>query len=680
MRVSLEDTIHQRYVANISKIINLRGKIKIYKKMIGLDLNPDEKVKGKIGKKQSLTLINKLSSPFKTRNNICTCEPTNGISDFKASLDEKLINQLWRTNKFSKKHISNIINSMVFDGTTFIEVGWKYKELDEVLLEIEGKEIPEQINIMVEQSNGELEIVTTDDKIQVIKKDKEVNEPFVDVHTIDDVIYDFKAKKDKPLSWFMIEQQYSYEELLLNDLIDDDLAKKIYNKAKKSEAIDETDDIDDDKKNKISIVKYYGYEQKDTKNIPILALCIKTDNDNFEIVKKIEEPLPFRDIPIVPIKLFDIDTKIHGYPLEWAIMSEDKFNHSIKRAIVDNLSNSNYNRTFYKKDSLTPKGVKDYLGNKPLIEVRTRDRIQDVIQQGNFNPLPQSIFALLQQTDYEASAITGVNQTVQGIGSTDLKAPASNFAQLMQNTNTRLDDFISNITDALKTVFMMWSKCFAEYYDDNDILKILNINMADIRMAQLQDKIEKFGINDLDPQTAQKAKIFLAKEIEKKISLKNPMYDIVFNIASDGLKQARANQDMVLIQQLAPLAQTGAIGVEQIKLVLSDMAENMERYKLSDSIKKYKPQPDPIAQQMAQLELQAKQAEIQEKMGKTQKEVQLAANAEARTELTKVKAQKDAATFDTHRSKELLEVAAKAKELGKDNENEKQSGITNKQS
>jgi hypothetical protein len=656
--MKLEDIVKQRFDDAYPKILSIR---KENKELLKNVLNTEtQKVKGKIGKKQAITLISNLKKPFNNRNEIVTLDATNKEASFKATIYEKAINNLWRDNKFSKNNIKNISINMAFKGNAFIEVGWEYSTKKIKILE---KKFEDNVDYGEEYKDFKVERV--EDKAVVYKEVTNKNEPFIKVYDIDSVVFDTRTTKDdEPLDWFIIEKEISYEKLLL-DGYSNEFAKKAFSKAKKLQALDDTDSIDDDKKRKFKLIKYYGYETVGLFTVPILAYFIY-DGYKMKLIERIEEPFPFDEIPIVNIKLYDIDNSWIGKSLQWAINEEDRLNNSIKRAIIDNLANSNYNKVFYKKGSLSKAGKEALQSNKPYVEVNTTSTIRDVIEQGNFNPLPQSIFALLNMTNYEASQITGISEAMQGVGSTDLKSPASNFAQMTKWANTRLEDFISNITDGLKTVFRLWIEFMGEYYTLEELGEICNIDIGELKRAKIQELAQSLGVNQLSDQDKMLAKQFLAKEIENRFNFKDNLFDFKFNVSSDGLKQLRVNSNLMLMQQLAPLAQAGAVDITIISEIIASIAEDMDRFETADKIRSYNPQPSEEEQMLAQMELQAKQAEIAEKGGKAQKEQALAQNAMARTKLTEAKANEAYGKIEPEISKAYMEIAKQAKELEDD--------------
>jgi hypothetical protein len=655
--MKLEDIVKQRYDKSIPGILTIRkNNDELLKNVLNTET---QKVKSKIGKKQAITLIGNLKKPFNNRNEIVTIDATNKEASFKATIYEKAINNLWRENKFSKSNIKNIAINMTFRGNAFIEVGWEFSTRKIKILE---KEFKEDANY--EDEYKDFEIENQDDKTIVYKEVVNKNEPFIKVYDINDVVFDTNAKDDEPLDWFIIEKVVSYEKLLL-DGYENEFARKAYNRAKSLKALDSMDTIDDDKKKEFRLIKYYGYETSGLFTFPILAYFVY-DGSEMKLIEKTVEPFPFDDIPIVNIKLYDIDNTVVGKSLQWAINEEDKFNNSIKRAIIDNLANSNYNKVFYKKGSLSKAGKEALQSNKPYIEVNTTSSIRDVIEQGNFNPLPQSIFSLLNMTNYEASQITGISEAMQGAGSNDLKAPASNFAQMTQWANTRLEDFIGNITDGLKQVFSLWIDFMSEYYELEELGAICNIDIGELKRAKLNELAQELGLDQLGDEDKLLAKQFLAKEIEDKFNFKDNAFDFKFKVSSDGLKQLRINSNLMLTQQLAPLAQAGAVDITIIKEIIASIAEDMDRYEVADKIRSYNPQPSEQEQMMAQMELQAKQAEVAEKTGKAQKENALAQNANARTKLTEAKANEAYGKIEPEISKAYMEIAKQAKELEDD--------------
>jgi len=657
--MKLEELIYDRYQKNISTIISRRQLIKELIDSLGINIDIDKKVMGKIGKSQAITLMSDLIKPFGSRDFIVTIDAQNDKSSIRAKVDEKIINELWTSRISSRDFMKVLIRNMVIYGTSFVETGWRYKSTKEYI------DLPENID---EHFIDKFNIKQDDNGFY--KEDVEINEPFVKNWNIENVVFNTELKQDEPLDWFIIEWKDSINSLRDKDVFSNDTINKIKRKIKSNNLNSYGNNNYDEEDDEYDFIKYYGYDKKG--NL-LLVFGIISGNTIYTI-KKIENPFNIKTIPIIPIRLYDLFGSIDGMPIQWAIYSEDKLSTSLNRAIIDNIAQSNYGRTFVKKSALTNKAKKDFIDGKPLIEISGTEPIGSIVQQGNFNPIPPSIFNLLMQNEAKAGRITGINEAMQGsLDSANIAA--SNFRTIMNQSSVKVDNFIQNITDGLKDIFYIWCILFGDYYDDEDIKEITGLDMKEIRAKKLDSITKSLNIDSLNDESKAKVRVFIAKELEDMFNLKNKRYGFDFKISSETLKSIRIQQDNILIQQLAPLAGSGAIDTDIIKEILADMAENMDRYSIAKKIKR-PTQPSQFEQQQAQMDMLDKQTEIEYKKAKALKEQGLAQNAIARTKLTNVKALKDSLKVKPEVSKEYLDLAKNSKEIA--NENNKRESWSNR--
>ena len=648
--MKLEELIYDRYQKNISTIISRRQLIKELIDSLGINIDIDKKVMGKIGKSQAITLMSDLIKPFGSRDFIVTIDAQNDKSSIRAKVDEKIINELWTSRISSRDFMKVLIRNMVIYGTSFVETGWRYKSTKEYI------DLPENID---EHFIDKFNIKQDDNGFY--KEDVEINEPFVKNWNIENVVFNTELKQDEPLDWFIIEWKDSINSLRDKDVFSNDTINKIKRKIKSNNLNSYGNNNYDEEDDEYDFIKYYGYDKKG--NL-LLVFGIISGNTIYTI-KKIENPFNIKTIPIIPIRLYDLFGSIDGMPIQWAIYSEDKLSTSLNRAIIDNIAQSNYGRTFVKKSALTNKAKKDFIDGKPLIEISGTEPIGSIVQQGNFNPIPPSIFNLLMQNEAKAGRITGINEAMQGsLDSANIAA--SNFRTIMNQSSVKVDNFIQNITDGLKDIFYIWCILFGDYYDDEDIKEITGLDMKEIRAKKLDSITKSLNIDSLNDESKAKVRVFIAKELEDMFNLKNKRYGFDFKISSETLKSIRIQQDNILIQQLAPLAGSGAIDTDIIKEILADMAENMDRYSIAKKIKR-PTQPSQFEQQQAQMDMLDKQTEIEYKKAKALKEQGLAQNAIARTKLTNVKALKDSLKVKPEVSKEYLDLAKNSKEIANEN-------------
>jgi len=660
----LEQEVHDRYNDNISSIIEYRQYVAEEKEILANKDSNNNKKLTSIYKKQALALIANLRSPFSNRNKIVSLDSDNASAKYRASINEKLINSIFKREVKGLQVIRDCVSNYIH-GNLFVETGWKYKSIKNEIV----KDAPYNIQLIerVRENKKNIEVVIDKKKntMTIYEVKKIINRPFMYSYSIDDVVFDATAKITEPLQWFIIEYKYTISEIETLGLFNSREIKKIKS-MKKDLDIEYGSNENIDARYKV--LKYYRLNSKNNVDIHYLA---SVDGGNFRLVNSNKDALPISTIPITIGKLYDIDNKIIGKSLYWAIEEEDKDVAKIKKAIKDNLARSNFGMTFIKKNTLDKNAMSKFLAGNPIVEINTRDNLHNVIQQGNFTPLPQSVFALMDKFNGDASETTGISSHMLGVGSNDIKAPASNYASLMHQSQIRLDDAMSNLTDSLKQVFTIWVQLFNKYYTDEDIKEITRINIEQLKKIEYKKLSNFYGIDELPEDVKEGAKTIIAYELENMFNDKYDKYDITIKVSSKGAEQIKIQNLLMLAQQIGPLMSNNVIGSEATKQLVIELADLLGEHTLAQIIKRDKPQGNPMQEQAMQIQMQGEQA-------KAQKEQALAQNAMARTELTNAKAKEAHASIEPNVSKKYMEVAKESKEIAEGDDNGKDSKNDNK--
>jgi hypothetical protein len=209
-------------------------------------------------------------------------------------------------------------------------------------------------------------------------------------------------------------------------------------------------------------------------------------------------------------------------------------------------------------------------------------------------------------------------------------------------------------------MFSMWLSMIVEYLDDDEIHQITGIYIPELKVKETKKLMMEYGIDELPEDTKEKVMMLIISEIDDIFNLKDFKYDINMKIGTDGLKDIKINQINMLMQQAGNLTQAGVVPPHILGLLMADMADAMDRPDIAKLIKEYKPQPDPMQQAMA--EMQLKQAEAN-----AAKDSALAENALARTEHEKVRAAKEAASIQPDIAKKYADVTKTQAEVEQNN-------------
>lgn len=626
----------------------------------------------KLIKKQGESLISNLSKQFLGAHQIVDMVPVSHRDKFKSEIYADIINHFWSKEFNSNRFIKMLSRLAVKEGTVFIRVGWEQNiEYDTQIVDI----LPDEIVEKIKNTGATVEQIS-DTQMKITKKNIIVNRPTSKIVRMEDVYLDPTADTFEELGFLIYKYTSDISSMKKQPhLYSDEAIKKLEIALRENDDIP-TDIIEeshqynpssfefsDKARKKITLYEYWGEYDIDDTGITKPCVAVMARYGATKVIVRLEEnKLPFKSIPFVCIPLIEDEFNIYGCALADMIEDEQAFSTSIVRGIQDNMSMSNKSTKFVKKNALDPTNYKRLISGEPVVEINTHEHINTAVMDGNFNPLPNSVYDMIGMLDQQAESITGISKFMQGIPGTEMKAASSNFSAVMSQSQIRLLDMTTSMTTGLRYMFRMWAEMAIAYLDDNEILNITGVFIPEVKVKETKKLIAEYGIEELPPETQAKAMQLIIQEINDMFDMGDFKYDIKMKVGTDGLKDIKINQINMLMQQAANLTQAGVVPPNILGLLLADMAAAMDRPDIAKMIEEYKPQPDPMQQEMAQVELETMKANAA-------KDAALAENALARTRNVDAKTQKEMATLPEDKAKKQADVAKTYNDMDNDKAN-----------
>ena len=209
-----------------------------------------------------------------------------------------------------------------------------------------------------------------------------------------------------------------------------------------------------------------------------------------------------------------------------------------------------------------------------------------------FPEIPQSAQYMLGSQNADAESLTGVKafSSGGGISGQALGNTATGIRSALDATSKRELGILRRLAEGMKQVGRKIISMNAEFLEDEEVVRITNDEFVPVRRDDLAGK-----------------------------------FDLRLTIST-------AEADNQKAEELAFMLQTTAqsMGPEFAQIILADIAKLRKMPDLSKRISEYQPQPDPLDQQLKQLEIQKLQAEIQNLNTQSQENM-----AEAQLDLAK---------------------------------------------
>lgn len=517
-------------------------------------------------KKQSEWQHATIVDPFVSTSDVIKCVPITYEDEASARQNELLLNAQF-CRKFDRYNfMSKAVKVLDQEGTLVIQTGWDY----------EDKEVTTTAETVIVNEYGQEVIVEQEVTETVIVK----NQPTAKVCRNHDIYIDPTCQDNLDNAQFVI---YRYESDL-SSLRKDGRYKnldKIDNSSMGDYDYDNPDStyfkFADDARKKHLVYEYWGNYDINGDGIAEPIVCAWV---NDVIIRLQSNPYPDGKPPFIVVPFNSIPFKIHGEANAELIGDNQKVKTAIIRGIIDNMAQSNNGQVAVRKGALDQINRKKFIAGQNFEFNGTPNDFW----QGNYNSIPGSAFDMIGLMNNEIESITGTKSFSGGINSGSLGATATGARGALDATATRRMNIVRNIAENLvKPLIRKWMAYNSEFLEDEEVVRVTNEEFVPVRRDDLDGRID---------------------------------LDITISTAEDNA--AKSQELSFLLQTLGPNEDP-----EIRRHIMADIMELMRMPDQAKRIRDYQPKPDPVQEQLKQLELQRLvlenqklEAEIADKMAR----------------------------------------------------------------
>jgi N4 gp59-like protein len=573
----------------------------------GNEVNGRSKLVSRDIKKQSEWQHAALIEPFVSTPDIIKANPVTSEDAEIAPKIEVLLNTQF-CRQFSRYNfMTKALKVLDQEGTVVIRTGWEYEE--KVVEVQEDREIPnpdyqraiEAINQGMADPNIlqgiEPTLIT---KVRVRKTKPVKNHPTAMVCRNEDIFIDPTCQDDMDKCQFVI---YRYE-TDMTTLKQAGIYKNL-DKIKIPTGLTGTNDTEyitedstsfrfsDTARKKIVVHEYWGNYDINGDDIAEPIVCTWIDNT---IIRLEDNPFPDKKPPFLIVPFSAIPFKLYGESNAELLSDIQKIKTAIYRGFIDNMALSNNGQKGIKKGSLDEYNKQRFLNGENF----EFNHYASDFFIGNFNELPSSIFNVLTLMNNEAESITGVASFNTGINGNALGSTATSIRGAIDSASTRRLNIVRNISENLvKPLLRKWLAYDAMFLDEESQYRITNDTFVYLKRDDLGANI-----------------------------------DIDLSISTSDDNRAKAQELAFVLQTVGPSEDP-----RLRKILMAQIAQLYRMPDLAKMIMDYKPEPDPMAEQMQQLQMQLLQAEIANTQAKAGENTvdQDVKRAKVQTELAKAK-------------------------------------------
>ncbi len=563
----------------------------------------NSKIVPKLIRKQAEWRYSALTEPFLSTTDLFNVAPVTWEDKDAAKQNELMLNYQFNVHIDKTHFIDEFVRAAVDEGTVIVRTGWEFSEEEyeeevpvvqfqpneafgETLQQIQQLQaenptrfdidVPDELKQALEismQQGFPMEPVVVGSEMQT-KVRTVYNRPTLSVCDFRNVIIDPTCYGDIDKASFVI---YSFESSL-SELEKDGRYKNLNMVNVDTSSIlgmpdhattdgSKNFNFSDKPRKKFVVYEYWGYWDIDGSGIvkPFVASWVGDT-----LIRMEENPFPDKKIPFVVCSYLPVKRSVYGEPDGSLLEDNQKVIGAVTRGMIDILGKSANGQTGIRKDMLDAtnrrkfeKGM-DYEFN-PGVDPRVG------VFMHTYPEIPNSAQFMLQLQNMEAESLTGVKSFSQGVGSQSLGQVATGIRGALDAASKRELGILRRLSNAILKIGRKIVSMNSEFLSDEEVVRVTN---------------EEFV------------------KIDRKDLAGN--FDIRLSIST-------AEEDNAKAEELAFMLQTGASSADpgEVRMIRAEIARLRKMPDLAKKIESYQPPPpDPVQQQLQQLELAKLEAEV----------------------------------------------------------------------
>lgn len=588
---------HDTHVGNVKRWLdNLQAK-----NVAGFKKTPGRSsIIPKLIRKQAEWRYAALSEPFLSTDDLFNVLPMT-YEDRNSALQNGLVlNNQINTQLNKTKFIDEYVRAAVNEGSVIVRVGWEYLTEKQTVTvpQIEYRAAPQAMPMMQqldqlqqvspqEYQNQEAELLQAHALYRqhgvpylpaVVGEQEEeiekvlVNRPTLKVCDHRNVIVDPSCEGDMPNAKFVI---YGFETSLSElrkaglytnlDRINVDGSSPLSQPDYSS--VDESNfNFSDESRKRIVAYEYWGFWDIDGSGItkPIVATFV-----NNTMIRLAENPYPDQAIPFVIVPYLPVTKSVYGEPDGELLEDNQKIVGAVTRGMIDILGRSANGQIGIRKDALDVTNRRKFERGMDY-EFNTNVDPRQAIFMHTYPEIPQSVQFMLGMQNAEAESLTGVKAFNNGISGQGLGDTAASVRGALDASSKRELGILRRLADGMIQIGRKIIAMNAEFLSEEEVVRVTNEQFVTVRRDDLAGN-----------------------------------FDLRLTIST-------AEEDNQKAQELAFMLQTlGPNEDPKIRtMVLADICRLRKMPDLAQRLESYQPQPDPLAQEKAQLEVELLKAQI----------------------------------------------------------------------
>lgn len=546
-----------------------------------------------------------LSEPFLNSDRVFDVEPRTAEDGPAARQNQILLNWQFDTKLNKVDFIDRYVRTVVDEGTCVFRVGWSRKT---VKMEVEKPTYdyypitdPQQM-VLLQQliqmyKNTDPQYERLDDSIKAaVEYSIENNNPVYAVQSGTETVKEDVIIENKPtvkivkIANFFIDpacegiwEDAKFKIMTYESTRSDLKKRRIFKNLDKvnwsGNAIkSKTGDLDYEStspqidnrttsdKQKVLVYEYWGeYDiHKTGEMVPIVVTFIGDT-----IIQMAENPFPDKKAPFVIVPYMPILESSFGEADASLLQDNQRIVGAVTRGMIDLLGKSANAQTGYPKNFLDPVNRSRFTKGEDF-EYNQNSHPTAAIQQMKYPEIPNSALTVIQMNEAEAEGLSGVKSFTSGVSGDSFGKVARGISSATDAAGQREMSIIRRLGEGLKLLGAKIVAMNVIFLEDREVIRITNENFVEIKREDLEGN-----------------------------------FDLKVDISSQATDEAKSQDLGFMLQTTGPDMEPGLRS-----LILAEIADLKRMPELAERIRNYKPEPDPLQQQLQQMELKKLETDI----------------------------------------------------------------------
>ena len=583
----------------------------------------NSRVVPKLIRKQAEWRYAALSEPFMSTDDVFNVKPHTWEDRKAAQQNQLMLNYQFNTKLDKTRLIDEFVRTAVNEGTVIVRTGWDFQEeeyeddfpviefrvnpemapVHEQLAQLKQSspsqfdtDVPEELKQAHEMSMAQG--VPIEGVITGYQREKRMrtirNCPTAEICDYRNVTIDPTCLGDLDKASFVV---YSFESSLAELRKDGkykNLDKIVVSQASiLGEPDHSTSDgsnnfqFNDEPRKKFVVREYWGFWDIDGNGLvkPIVAAWVGNT-----LIRLEENPFPDKKVPFVIGQYLPVRKSIYGEPDGSLLEDNQKIIGAVTRGMIDVMGKSANGQTGVRKDMLDATNRRKFdKGQDYEFNVNVDPR--QGVHMHVFPEIPQSAQFMLQLQNMEAESLTGVKSFSQGISGAGLGDVAAGVRGALDASSKRELGILRRLSAVMVQIGKKFISMNGEFLSDTEVVRVTNEEFVTVRKDDLVGQ-----------------------------------FDLKLSIST-------AEEDNNKAQELSFMLQTMGNNMDPdlSKMILSDIARLRKMPDLAEKIENYAPEPDPMQQKRAELEMALLEAQVNAENARAQRD-----SAAAQLEMAKV--------------------------------------------